>query len=93
MIASEIETCGVTMGQRAFCWGHNNTAQLGDGTTTSRATPVAVLGGLQFRQVSPGGNHACALTPGDRAYCWGYNANGQIGDGTTTLRRTPVAVH
>jgi alpha-tubulin suppressor-like RCC1 family protein len=37
-------TCGVTIGNLAYCWGNNNRGQLGDGTTTARTTPVAVAG-------------------------------------------------
>jgi alpha-tubulin suppressor-like RCC1 family protein len=37
-------TCAVTTGSRAFCWGNNQTGELGDGTTTVRSTPVAVMG-------------------------------------------------
>jgi alpha-tubulin suppressor-like RCC1 family protein len=37
-------TCGVTTEHRAYCWGDNSTGQLGDGTTTDRSTPVAVVG-------------------------------------------------
>ena len=37
-------TCGMTIGGKAYCWGFNFFAQLGDGTTTNRSTPVAVSG-------------------------------------------------
>jgi alpha-tubulin suppressor-like RCC1 family protein len=37
-------SCGVTTGSRAYCWGQNESGQLGDGTTTSRSVPTAVLG-------------------------------------------------
>jgi alpha-tubulin suppressor-like RCC1 family protein len=40
-------TCGVTTDNRAFCWGDNQSGQLGDGTQyTDRFTPVAVLNPL-----------------------------------------------
>lgn len=85
-------TCGVTTANRAYCWGNNHSGQLGDGTGTTRLTPVAVAGGLEFRHVSAGQGHTCGLTRDDRAYCWGENNLGQLGDGTTTRRHRPVAV-
>jgi alpha-tubulin suppressor-like RCC1 family protein len=85
-------TCGVTSDDRAFCWGRNANGQLGDGTTTSRLTPVAVAGALRFRQISAGFYTTCGVTTDRRAYCWGLNESGQLGNGTTTQRLRPVAV-
>jgi alpha-tubulin suppressor-like RCC1 family protein len=82
-------TCGVTYpDNRAYCWGYNFYGQLGDGTSTTRQTPVAVLGGLQFRQVHVGDYHTCGVTPDDRAFCWGWNRYGQLGDSSTVNRRS-----
>ena len=69
-------TCGVTTSDQAYCWGNNGFGQgygpLGDGTdVTLRLRPVAVVGGLKFRQVSAGWGHTCGVTTDDRAYCWG----------------------
>jgi alpha-tubulin suppressor-like RCC1 family protein len=89
--AGSVHSCGVTTADRAYCWGNNDLGFLGDGTTTPHLTPVSVVGGLSFRQVSAGG-HTCAVTTGYRAYCWGSNYSGQLGDGTTTNRLRPVAV-
>jgi alpha-tubulin suppressor-like RCC1 family protein len=87
-------TCGVTYpDNRAYCWGYNDYGQLGDGTLTSRLAPVAVLGGLQFRQVSVGQYHTCGVTTANRAFCWGWNKYGQLGDSSTATRRVrPRAV-
>jgi alpha-tubulin suppressor-like RCC1 family protein len=85
-------TCAEAVGSRAYCWGLNSTGALGDGTTTSRRTPVAVAGGLYFSQVSAGDVYACGKTSAGVAYCWGSNGHGQLGDGTTVNRTTPVAV-
>ena len=87
-------SCGVTTDFKAYCWGDNSNGQLGDGTTTShQLSPVLVVGGYRFRQISAGGSHTCALTYSDqRAYCWGYNSAGELGDGTLIERHAPVPV-
>jgi alpha-tubulin suppressor-like RCC1 family protein len=90
--AGAFHTCGVTVDNRAFCWGANFAGQLGDGTTAMRTTPTAVAGELRFRSVSAGSVHTCGVTTDDRAFCWGTNVNGQLGDGTLTDRSIPVAV-
>lgn len=86
--------CGVAMGGTAYCWGNNTTGGLGDGTTVSHATPVAVKGGLTFKTVSAGAGFACGVTTTGAAYCWGDNGAGQLGTGgtyTSSLVPVPVA--
>ncbi|PYP13735.1 MAG: chromosome condensation regulator RCC1 [Gemmatimonadetes bacterium] len=85
--------CGLTAAGAAYCWGYNGLGQLGDGDTTSSATPVPVSDGLTFTTLSTGGAHSCGLTAADAAYCWGFNNSGQLGDSSTTNRLSPVAVH
>jgi len=86
--------CGQATGNRSYCWGLNAFGQLGDGSTTTRRTPVAVAGGHFFSQVSAGLWHTCGRTAAGVAYCWGWNTDGQLGNGPTseTPRPTPVAV-
>jgi alpha-tubulin suppressor-like RCC1 family protein len=90
--AGVFSSCGVSPENRAFCWGHNGTGRLGDGTTTQRLTPVPVVGGLRFLEVTVGSGHTCGVTLDYRAYCWGDNDLGALGDGTTTERHQPVRV-
>jgi len=86
------QSCGVTAGGAAYCWGWNAYGQLGDGTTTNNLTPVAVSGGLTFAGVSPDRYHTCGLTTASVVYCWGDNQQGQLGDGTFTWSSVPVRV-
>lgn len=104
VVAGGGHACGLTADGRAYCWGSNGLGQLGNGGTVGTVTclpfdepdctprPVAVVGGLRFRQLSAGVAHTCGITTDDRAYCWGYNGVGALGDGTTTIRLAPVAV-
>jgi alpha-tubulin suppressor-like RCC1 family protein len=94
--AGEQFTCAVQASTGLlYCWGRNTYGQLGDGTTTDRATlgPVEGVEGLVFGSVSAAiGQHACAVTTDGDGYCWGRNTNGQLGDGTSTNQLTPVAI-
>ena len=85
-------TCAVTASHKAFCWGGNTRGALGDGTTTRRLTPVAVVGGLKFRRVVAGAAHTCGVTTTDKAYCWGDSDFGKLDNGSIGDRLVPTAV-
>jgi len=86
-------TCAVTTQGGVKCWGWNAVGQVGDGTTTTRLTPVDVLGLTSgVTSVSAGQDHTCALTNANGLKCWGSNVYGQLGDTTTTNRLTATSV-
>ena len=75
----------------AYAWGYNSSGQLGDGTTTSRTTPVMVKepdpktstdvpADLAYVQVSAGYEHSLAVGSDGYAYAWGNNEYGRLGN-------------
>lgn len=86
-------SCALTSAGAVMCWGENDFAKLGDGTTTDRHTPVNVAGLTStVKAISPGAHHNCVLTTAGAVQCWGRNNFGQTGDGTTVDRTTPGTV-
>jgi uncharacterized delta-60 repeat protein len=76
-------------------WGYNDEGELGDGTTLSTLTPVAVKGvltGRTVQSISAGQYHALALCTDGTVAAWGYNHRGQLGNGTTQASAVPVEV-
>jgi alpha-tubulin suppressor-like RCC1 family protein len=65
-------TCAVTTNKTAWCWGHNQVGQVGDGTQLNRWEPRKVAGGILFDRVSAGVEAVCGETTQNRVYCWGY---------------------
>ncbi len=97
LISGNYHNCVIGSDTRVYCWGYNSAGQLGDGTGTSKSSPVAlaqgaVPNGVTIAQLSGGGSHTCARASDGNAYCWGFNSTGQLGDGTLTNRSAPTLV-
>lgn len=93
MALSGSASCALNDRGGVKCWGANDYGQLGDGTTTSRASKALVIGlGSGVTKVSGGGRHFCALMSNGGVKCWGENTSGQIGDGTLVNRLLPTNV-
>lgn len=77
-------TCGISTDYDApYCWGGNESGQLGNGGKTNLPYPFAIAGGLRFALMAAGARHTCATQvhwdKQDRVVCWGSNAGGQLG--------------
>ena len=87
------QTIGLRQNGTVWAWGCNNCGQLGDGTTTTRSSPVSVVGGFcDWSQVSSGCSHSLALRTNSTLWAWGSNSRGQLGDNTTVSKSSPVSV-
>ncbi|WP_413559941.1 Ig-like domain-containing protein [Bdellovibrio sp. HCB209] len=92
--AGASHTCGITTTNDLYCWGYNSYAELGDSTYSQRNAPVAVSGGLKFKQVATsagnGASTTCGISSADRIYCWGSNFYSTNGTGAN--RTTPEEI-
>lgn len=83
-------TCAIAAGT-GYCWGLNDTGQLGDGTGMQQLTPVPVARlPTGAAAIDAGEDHACA-TAGGQVYCWGHDDNGALGSGAN-IGSSDVAV-
>jgi alpha-tubulin suppressor-like RCC1 family protein len=80
--------CGIDRNGKAYCWGSELIGELGDNAPPPQSVPtpygavprpVAVLGGLTFKQVDAGRLHSCGVTVAGKVYCWGSNYHGELG--------------
>ncbi len=83
-----------------WTWGANTNGQLGDNSTTTRTTPVQVVGagGVGFltnvTSISAGASHTLAVKSDGTVWAWGLQTNGRLGNNQTAAGNitTPVQV-
>jgi alpha-tubulin suppressor-like RCC1 family protein len=91
--AGREHTAAVRTNGTLWTWGCNGGGRLGDGTTTSRNSPVSVIGGfINWCQVSGGRANTAAVRTDGTLWTWGCNQCGRLGDGTTVDKSSPVSV-
>jgi len=91
--AGYVHNIGIRTNGTAWSWGTNSSAQLGDGTTTIRSSPVSVVGGFtDWCQVSAGRTHSLGVRTNGTAWAWGDNTCGVLGDDTVVAKSSPVSV-
>jgi alpha-tubulin suppressor-like RCC1 family protein len=85
--------CGLSSVGKAYCWGFGD-SNLGDGNPDSHndLSPVAVVGGHTFAQVSVG-DGTCGRTREGVIWCWGYGGGGSLGNGSFESSAVPVRVN
>jgi alpha-tubulin suppressor-like RCC1 family protein len=86
-----MHSCALIKGA-VYCWGYNDSGQIGDGTAITRSSATLVSDLDNVVAISAGGYHTCAVLNNGNVKCWGRNSSWQLGDGTNTLRNTPTDV-
>ncbi len=94
--AGGYHACAVVDGSM-YCWGRNDWANIGNGTTANQFSPVKITGMDNVTDVAAGGTFdgggARAWTfalIGNALYGWGRNDYGQLGNGTNTNSSAPT---
>lgn len=78
-------TCAVLSDGTLWCWGNNDSGQLGLGNTTNQSSPARVGSASNWRTVSAGsGKTTCAVNTSNELFCWGFNFSGQVGVSSAT---------
>jgi YD repeat-containing protein len=91
--AGYTHSLGIRTNGTIWSWGCNSFGQVGDGTITSRTSPVSVVGGFtDWCGVSAGSQHSLGVRCNGSAWAWGRNTYSQLGLGDTTHRSSPVSV-
>lgn len=85
--AGDAHTCVVTFENELYCWGLNQTGQVGAGDDTNHSTPYKLSIGAH--RVAAGGTSTCSEADGVLR-CWGANHRGQLGIGNDTNQSLPV---
>lgn len=78
---------------RAYSWGYNAYGQIGDNSFTDRSSPISVVGGRSFREITSGASYTVAIEGSTgNAYAWGMGTSGQLGDNTNVGKSSPISV-
>ena len=81
----------LTSDLQMWVWGTNFAANLGDGTTVSRCSPVReICSSIDWAKVSATCFNVAAVKSDGSLWAWGCNNCGATGDGTTVNRCSPV---
>jgi alpha-tubulin suppressor-like RCC1 family protein len=79
LVAGDWHTCAALANGDVWCWGDNDHGQLGDGSTTTRPSPVVVATPRSVQALTAGSFHTCAVTSSGSLLCWGSNDVDQVG--------------
>jgi len=77
--AGDRHTCARASTGAVYCWGNNNSGQVGSPGVAQ--TPKLVGGNHNFASVTAGWHQTCGILNSGSVLCWGYNGGGRLGVG------------
>lgn len=89
--AGDTHSCATLRGA-LYCWGANDSGQLGLGDQLGRELPARVGSLSDWEEVTTGAHHSCARRSDGSDLCFGADEIGQLGAGVgaDSLEPTPV---
>ena len=90
--AGSFHTVAIQTDGTLWAWGNNYFGQLGDGTATSKSSPVRIGTASNWVSVSAGFAHTVAIRTDGSLWAWGNNEVGQLGDNSLNSRLSPVRI-
>lgn len=72
--------------------GDNSLGQLGDGTNTTRISPLRIGKDTNWAQVALGFRHVIAVKSNGTLWSWGSGRHGELGQGNCTYRSVPTQI-
>jgi alpha-tubulin suppressor-like RCC1 family protein len=88
----DAHTCAAITRGSIYCFGSDQSSQLGNRAKGDHPSPVAAEASAAFVSLSARAQHTCALDSSGQVYCWGNNNYGQLGNGTTVTLDVPVVM-
>lgn len=78
-------TCVLANDNRIYCWGRNESGQLGNGNTSNSNIPVLVNTSLRFGSISTGSSFSCAVSITNKTLCWGIGKYSRLGSSSDAV--------
>jgi alpha-tubulin suppressor-like RCC1 family protein len=79
VVANSEYTCALKLDHTLWCWGDDQSGQLGLGSGANEIAIPTQVGTAQWTQLSAGSYHVCGLQTDGSLWCWGRNNEGELG--------------
>jgi hypothetical protein len=85
--------CGIDKDGRLYCWGSNQTGELGLNSTTDKSQPIQIVSNsTDWADVATGQDFTLALKNDGSVWGWGKNTDGNFGNLSTTDVSSPIQI-